>query len=159
MAGEITKPITVYQLGLDAHNAYAERTALAEQVSKQFPPGELSSISSSVRIDTVTPQLPELELLIGNAAVMTPWATFETPDTLYGKHRKHRVPFGISNLLPSLGSHEHCVSLQQTVLAHPCKNPEEERERHSLDNFFGMLQKLNTWLNDVFNRIHQFMHG
>lgn len=152
------KPITVYQIGLETHNAYAEQKALAEQVSKQFPPSELSSLSSAVVVGTVTPQLTELQLLIGNTD-QTPWATFSSPELLYGKKRKARVPFGISNLIPSLGSHEHCATLQQTVLAHPCTNPEEERERHSLDNFFGMLQKLNTWLNDIFNRIHQFMHG
>lgn len=153
------KPVTIDRLKIDAYLDYAERTTLAEQVSKQFPPGQLSGLSDQVRIDTVTPQLTELDLLLGVVSVTTPWALFLAPDILYGKKRKHRVPFGVSSLLPSLGSPEECDILQQKLLGVACSTPEEEREKHTLDNYFSTLQKLNIWLNDIFNRIHQFIHG
>lgn len=158
MSSPIT-PITIDQIKIGAYLDYAEQKTLADEVSKQYPPGQLSSLSGQVRIDSVTPQPTELDLLLGKVGVTTPWALFLAPDILYGKKQRYRVPFGVSSLLPSLGSSEYCADIQQKVLAHPCGTQEEERERHSLDNFFGMLQKLNTWLNDVFNRIHQFMHG
>lgn len=152
-------PITIDQIRNESHRDYANLKILAEQVSKEFPASAVTSLSGQVRIDTVTPQPTELDLLLGVVAVLTPWAMFLTPDSLYGKKRRMRVPFGVSRILPSLGSHEYCELLQQTVLAHLCTMHEEEREKSALDNFFAMLQKLDTWQNDIFNRIHQFMHG
>lgn len=154
-------PITIDRLRMDAHTDYANRIEAYREVAIQFPPGQLASLSGQVSMDTVTPQPTNLELLLGNVAVNTPWAIFLAPGDLNKEKKRvqRRMPFGVSTLLPVLGSSEDCTLLQERVLGHACSTQEEERERHSLDNFFGMLQKLNTMAGDVFNSIHRFIHG
>ena len=158
MAG--LKSITIDQFSVAVHDDYARLIEQARQVEKEFPVGQLANLSGQVRVDTVTPQPTELDLLgLQAVPVVKPWAAFLAPERASGKRGTYRMPFGVALLLPSLGSSEDCATLQQKVLEFPCKTPEEERERTILDNYFGILQKLNIMSGDIFNRIHQFIHG
>jgi hypothetical protein len=147
---------TIDQLDLQVYFQYARWTEYIENVNKEFRLKEAESIPAQTQVVDISPKLSHLDLLLGVAVFMTPWAYFLPPKKF---NLQRRSPFSFSRVAPSLGSAEKQEADMARLAGEICQTKEEEVEKAVLLNCLGNLEKLNSLLSFIVGRIGQFLQG
>lgn len=147
---------TIDQLDISIYNMYAVRTRMLEQVTQQFHLEQASSIPPQTQLIDVSPKLTELDILLGVAPVVTPWAYFYPPKRF---RFIRRSPFAFYRVAPTLGSLEDQAEQEDRVLEQKCEDEEEEKEKKIILNCLGQVDKINDWINFIVGRVGQFLQG
>jgi len=147
---------TIDQLDISIYNLYAIRTRMTEQTNQELRLGEAASIPPQTILLDTFPKLSELDLLLGVAPVVTPWAYFFPP-----KRFEHirRSPFAFFRIAPSLGSLEQQEEDEEKVGSIECESIEEEKEQQAILGCLSQIGKINEWLSFIIGRVGQFLQG
>lgn len=147
---------TINDLGFQVHIRYAEMTEFVEGVKKEFGLDKAQAIPPHVQIVDTYARPNELQLLLGVAAVTTPWAVFVRP---LPKRTRRRPSFTVARVAPSLGTLAEQIELENMVENTDTSSPDELREKTILLLCFGQINKLNEWLSHIIGRVGQFLQG
>lgn len=147
---------TIDQLDISIYNLYALRTRMMEQFNQQVRLGEAHTIPPQTMMVDTLPKLTELDLLLGVAPVVTPWAYFFPPK----RYRYiRRSPFAFFRVAPSLGSLEQGAEYEAKVAGVECRSPEEESEKEAVLGCLAQIDKINEWMSFIIGRVGQFLQG
>lgn len=147
---------TIDQLDISVHNNYAVRTKMVEQINQQLHLDEASSIPPQTQVISTYAQPTELDLLLGVASVLTPWAYFFPPKQF---RILRRSPFSFARIAPSLKSTDEGDEEFAVLADIVCNTPEEAKEKSALVACFKEISKLNNWLGFIIGRVGQFLQG
>jgi len=147
---------TIDQLDISIYNLYAYRTRMLEQVNQQLRLGEDSTIPPQTLLVDTYPKLTELDLLLGVAPVVTPWAYFYPPRRF---RFIRRSPFSFFRVAPTLGSLEQHEEYEATIASIECQSPEEEEEKQAILGCLDQIGKINSWMSFIVGRVGQFLQG
>ncbi len=147
---------TVDNLDFRVHVQYAERTEFVEGVKKEFGLDKAQAIPPHVQVVDTYARPNELDLLMGVAAVTTPWAVFVR---FRPKRTRRRPSFTVARVAPSLGTLAEQIELENMVENTDTGTPDEAREKNILLTCFAQINKLNEWLSHVIGRVGQFLQG
>lgn len=147
---------TIDKLDLSVYRMYAVRTQMLEQVNKELRLGEAASIPPQTAVVDYYPKLTELDLLLGVAPVVTPWAYFYPPKQ-FGNIR--RSPFAFFRVVPSFGSLEQQDSQEAKVNSVITNSPEEKEEKAAISSCLTQIGKINNWMSFIIGRMGQFLQG
>lgn len=147
---------TIDNLDISIYNMYAVRTRMMEQINQQWRLGEAATIPPQTQLVDTFPKLSELDLLLGVAPVVTPWAFFYPPKRF---RFIRRSPFAFFRVAPSLGSLEKHAEDEARVASIACHSPEEKQEQEAVLNCLGMIEKINDWISFIIGRVGQFLQG
>ncbi|MGA8163697.1 MAG: DUF5399 domain-containing protein [Waddliaceae bacterium] len=147
---------TIDQLDISIYNLYAIRTRMLEQTNQELRLGEAASIPPQTILFDTYPKLTELDLLLGVAPVVTPWAYFFPPKRFKSIRRS---PFAFFRVAPTLGSLEKQEEDEEKISSIECQSPEEERERRAILGCLTQVGKINEWLSFIIGRVGQFLQG
>lgn len=148
---------TIDKFDISVHIQYAQRTEFVEAIRKEFRLDQATSIPPQTTVVDFRPKPAEIDLLLGVARVLTPWAMFLPPP--HFRYRR-RSPFTVARVLPSLGSQDHQDEQEEKLNDTDCSdNPEEEREKVILLSCFAQITKINSWLGHIITRIAQFLQA
>ncbi|MDB6081047.1 MAG: hypothetical protein JWO53_319 [Chlamydiia bacterium] len=148
--------MTIDDLDIGIHVQYARRTELIEQVRQQYHMPEASGVPAQTLIVDIYPKLTELDLLMGVAAVNTPWAYFFQPRR-YSSQR--RSAFAFHRIIPIFGTAEEEKDEEQRLDSIQCSTPEEEHEKGIIKDCFKQIKQINELLRYIGGRIGQFLQG
>lgn len=147
---------TIDKLDLSVYNMYAMRTRMIEQYNQELRPEQAASIPPQTQIVNTYVQLSELDLLLGIAPILTPWAYFFPPK----QFRTLRRPlFSSSKVAPSLKIIDEEAEEYKALNSVMCETDEEKGEKEALANCFQVINKLNNWMGFIIGRIGQFLQG
>jgi hypothetical protein len=147
---------TIDQLDISIYNLYAIRTRMMEQFTKQVRLGEAGSIPPQTQLVDTLPKLTELDLLLGVAPVVTPWAYFYPPK----RYRYiRRSPFAFFRVAPTLGPLEKHADDEAKVSDVECHSVEEEQEKEAILGCLAQIDKINNWISFIIGRVGQFLQG
>lgn len=147
---------TIDKLDISVYNMYAIRTRMIEQINQQLHLESASSIPPQTLVLNTQIQMSELDLLLGVAPMLNPWAYFFPPKQ-FGV--KRRSPFTFSRVIPSLKATDENSEEFALLQEIPCKTAEEEAEKATLTSCFKEVNKLNNWLSFIIGRVGQFLQG
>lgn len=147
---------TIDQLDISVYNLYAIRTRMLEQINNELRLGEASSIPPQTVVVDYNPKLTELDLLLGVAPVVTPWAYFYPPKQF---STRRRSPFAFYRIAPSLGSLEQQDEDEEKLDSVVCETAEENSEKTAMLGCLNEIRKINNWLSFIVGRIGQFLQG
>jgi hypothetical protein len=98
--------MTIDQFDISIYNLYAIRTRMLEQINQEYRLREAGSIPPQTQLLDTLPKPTELDILLGVAPVVTPWAYFYPPK----RYRFiRRSPFAFFRVVPTLGSLEETL--------------------------------------------------
>lgn len=147
---------TIDQLDISIYNLYAIRTRMMENFNQQVRLGEAHTIPPQTMMVDTFPKLTELDLLLGVAPVVTPWAYFYPPK----RYRFiRRSPFAFFRVAPSLGSLEQTAEDEAKIAQVECRSPDEENEKETILGCLAQIDKINDWLSFIIGRVGQFLQG
>jgi hypothetical protein len=148
--------LTLDKFDIGIYIQYARRTELLEQVRAQFHMPEASTVPAQTLIVDLYPKLSELEILMGVAALETPWAYFYPP-----KHftAQRRSPFAFHRIIPIFGTAEEEKALEDRLEEISCEDAEDIEEKNAIRACFGQIRKINELLRYIGGRIGQFLQG
>lgn len=147
---------TIDQLDISIYNMYALRTRMLEQTQQQYRLREADSIPPQTMLVDTYPKLTELDLLLGVATVLTPWAYFYPPKRF---RFIRRSPFAFFRVAPSLGSLDEHPDIEAKVNDVKTESKEEEKEKEAILGCLGQIDKINNWLSFIVGRVGQFLQG
>lgn len=147
---------TIDQLDISVYNLYAIRTRMLEQINNELRLGEASTIPPQTSVVDYLPKMTELDLLIGVAPVVTPWAYFYPPKQF---RTIRRSPFAFFRIAPSLGSLEQQDQDEENAESVECGTDEEENEKKAMIGCLKEIRKINNWLSFIVGRVGQFLQG
>lgn len=147
---------TIDQLDISIYNLYAVRTRMLEQVNQQFRLSEAATIPPQTQLIDTFPKMTELDILLGVAPVVTPWAYFYPPKRF---RFIRRSPFAFYRVAPTLGSLEKQDEDEEKVASMETETPEEEEEKNAILGCLQQIDKVNQWLSFIIGRIGQFLQG
>jgi len=147
---------TIDQLDLSIYNLYAVRTRMMEQFNRQIRLGEAHTIPPQTTMVDTFPKLTELDILLGVAPVVTPWAYFFPPQRF---RYIRRSPFAFFRVAPTLGSLEKHSEDEVKLTQVKCESQEEEKEKEAILNCFRKVEEINDWLSFIVGRVGQFLQG
>lgn len=147
---------TIDQLDISIYNLYAIRTRMMEQFNSQVRLGEAHTIPPQTQMVDTYPKLTELDILLGVAPVVTPWAYFYPPKRF---RFIRRSPFAFFRVAPTLGSLEQHSEDEAKVAGVECNTPEEEGEKEAILGCLAQIEKINDWLSFIIGRVGQFLQG
>ena len=147
---------TIDQLDISVYNLYAVRTRMLEQINNELRLGEAASIPPQTAVVDYYPKMTELDLLLGVAPVVTPWAYFYPPRQF---RTVRRSPFAFYRIAPSLGSLEKQDEDEQKAETVVCETAEEENEKKAMIGCLKEIRKINNWLSFIIGRVGQFLQG
>jgi hypothetical protein len=147
---------TIDQLDISVYNLYALRTRMLEQINQDFRLGEAASIPPQTQIIDTFPKMTELDILLGVAPVVTPWAYFYPPKRF---RLIRRSPFSFHRVAPTLGSLDKQEEEEERTDAIVCHTEEEEQEKKAILGCLGQIRKINNWMSFIVGRIGQFLQG
>lgn len=147
---------TIDNLDINVYSQYAIRITMMEQINSQLRLKEASSIPPQIQIVDLYPRLNEMDLLLGMAPYVNPWAHFLPPKKF--RHFR-RNPFAFSRIAPALGSPEEQEAEAAAIAATPTATDDEEEEKGVLMKCFQQLDKINDMLSFIVGRIGQFIQG
>ncbi len=148
--------VTIDKLDIGIYIQYARRTELVEQIKQQYHLQEAGSVPAQALIVDLYPKLSELDLLMGVAAMETPWAYFYPPKR-YPEQR--RTPFAFYRVLPIFGSLEDQEKEEKKLDDIECSTEEEEAEKSTIKKCFKKITELNDLVRYIGGRIGQFLQG
>lgn len=147
---------TIDQLDISVYNLYALRTRMMEQTVQEYHLGEASSIPPQTLIVDTYPKMAEIDILLGVAPVVTPWAFFYPPK----RYRLiRRSPFSFYRVAPTLGSLEDQDDDEAKASSVECQTEEEEKEKEAILGCLDQIRKINNWMSFIVGRIGQFLQG
>jgi hypothetical protein len=147
---------TIDQLDISIYNLYAIRTRMMEQFNQQVRLTEAHTIPPQTMMVNIYPKLTELDILLGVAPVVTPWAYFYPPK----RYRYiRRSTFAFFRIAPTLGSLEKHFEDEAKVAQVECRSPEEEQEKKAILGCLSQIEKINEWLSFIIGRVGQFLQG
>ncbi len=147
---------TIDKLDISVYISYAMRTEYVEAIKKEFRLDQAESIPTQTTLVDFQVKPSEIDLLLGVAAVTTPWAIFLPPKRFMGRRRS---PFTVARVTPSLGSQHDQDEKEQEIEDMECETAEEEREKSVLLSCFQQITKINDWLSHIISRIGQFLQA
>ena len=147
---------TIDNFDISVYTQYAYRITMLEQVNSQLRLGEASSIPPQIQIVDIYPRMTELDLLLGVAPYVTPWALFLPPKKF---RLVRRNPFAFYKVAPTLGSLEDQAEDAAMIEETECHSPEEEEEKSILSKCFRQMDKINDMLSFIVGRVGQFIQG
>lgn len=148
---------TIDNFDIKIHMEYARRTEFVESIKREFPSiDRAESIPAQLQVVDFRPRPSEVDLLLGVARVLTPWAVFLPPRKFIGRRRS---PFTVARVVPTLGSQQDQDALEAEILNTVCDSPEQEREKYMLLACFQQITKINDWLGHIVSRIGQFLQA
>lgn len=147
---------TIDKLDISIYNLYAIRTRMLEQINQELRLSEASTIPPQTMLVDTFPKLTELDLLLGVAPAVTPWAYFYPPKRF---RFIRRSPFSFFRVAPSLGTLEEHEELEGKVGAAACKSAEEKEEKRAIQGCLEQVGKINNWLSFIVGRVGQFLQG
>jgi len=147
---------TIDQLDISIYNMYAIRTRMLENFNQKVRLREDYTIPPQTMMVDTFPKLSELDILLGVAPVVTPWAYFYPPKRF---RFIRRSPFAFFRVAPSLGSLEQHPEDEAKVAQVECHSPEEENERDAILGCLAQIEKINDWLSFIIGRVGQFLQG
>ncbi len=147
---------TIDQLDISIYNLYAVRTRMLEQINKDLRLGEAASIPPQTTLVDTYPKPTELDILLGVAPVVTPWAYFYPPKRF---RFIRRSPFAFFRVVPSLGTLEEHSKHENAVASVETRSADEDEEKKAILNALGQIDKINNWISFIVGRIGQFLQG
>ena len=151
---------TIDRLDIGIYIQYARRTQLLEQIQSQYNLQDAGTVPAQALILDLYPKLSELDLLLGVAVTLAPWAYFHPP-TSYTKQRQS--PFAFHRILPSFErdqkEDEEGDEDEKRVSCIICTNEEEEKEKYVLLECIRKIKELNSLVRYIGGRIGQFLQG
>jgi hypothetical protein len=147
---------TIDQLDISVYNLYALRTRMLEQINNELRLSEASTIPPQTSVVDYLPKMTELDLLLGVAPVVTPWAYFYPPKQF---RTIRRSPFAFFRVAPSLGSLEQQDEDEEKTESVVCETDEEENEKSAMLGCLKEIRKINNWLSFIVGRVGQFLQG
>jgi hypothetical protein len=147
---------TIDSFDISVHIQYAQRTEFVESIRKEFRLEQAASIPPQIQVVDFQPKPAEIDLLLGVARVLTPWALFLPPPKFKGRRRS---PFTVARIVPTLGSQEKQDDQEEKIAHAECFTSEEEREKTILLACFSQITKINDWLGHIVSRIGQFLQA
>ncbi len=147
---------TIDQLDISVYNLYALRTRMLEQINNELRLNEAASIPPQTAIVDYYPKMTELDLLLGVAPVVTPWAYFYAPKQ---DNTLRRSPFAFYRIVPTLGSADKQDEDEGNLESYVCESEEEEGEKKTIVKCLGQIRKINDWLGFILGRVGQFLQG
>jgi hypothetical protein len=147
---------TIDQLDISVYNLYALRTRMLEQINNELRLNEASTIPPQTSVVDYLPKMTELDLLLGVAPVVTPWAYFYPPKQF---RTIRRSPFAFFRIAPSLGSLEKQDEDEEKTESVVCETDEEENEKSAMLGCLKEIRKINNWLSFIVGRVGQFLQG
>jgi hypothetical protein len=148
--------VTIDKFDLAIYIQYARRTELIEQVKLQYHTQEAGGIPAQAIMIDLYPKLSELELLMGVAAVTTPWAYFFPPKRFPAQRRS---PFTFHRVVPIFGSADEQKEEEEKLEQIECSTEEEELEKGAIKRCFKQIEQLNDLMRYIGGRIGQFLQG
>lgn len=148
--------VTIDKLDIGIYIQYARRTELIEQVKQQYSLLEAGSVPAQALIVDLYPKLTEIDLLLGVAAIHTPWAYFFPPKQYPAQRRS---TFRFHRILPIFGSEDDQEKEEEKLNQIECETEEEEQEKTVLKACFKQIEQLNELLRYIGGRIGQFLQG
>ena len=91
---------TIDKLDLSVYNLYAIRTKMIEQTQELYQLDKAGTIPPQTMLVNFYPKMNELDILLGNIAMFTPWAYFYPPRNF---RYQRRSPFAFHRVAPTLG--------------------------------------------------------
>lgn len=147
---------TIDKLDLSVYNLYAIRTKMIEQTQAQYQLDKAGMVPPQTMLVDIYPKMNELDILLGNIAMFTPWAYFYPPRNF---RFQRRSPFAFHRVAPTLGSYKDQEELEERVASVECRSPEEESEKAAIAGCLKQIDKINEWLSFIVGRVGQFLQG
>lgn len=147
---------TIDQLDISIYNLYAIRTKMLEQINKDLRLREAGTIPPQTQLIDTIPKMTELDILLGVAPVVTPWAYFYPPKRF---RFIRRSPFAFFRIVPSLGTLEEHEEHEEKAASVETDSPEEEEEKGSILAVLKQIDKINSWMGFIVGRVAQFLKG
>jgi len=147
---------TIDQLDISIYNLYAIRTRMMEQINQDLRLGEAGTIPPQTQLIDTMPKMTELDILLGVAPVVTPWAYFYPPKRF---RFIRRSPFAFFRIVPSLGSLEEHTEHEEKAMSVNTNSPEEEKEKGAILSLLDQIDKINNWMSFIVGRVGQFLQG
>jgi hypothetical protein len=147
---------TIDNLDMNVYNLYAIRTKMIEQINLELRTKEAGSVPGHATLFDLYPKLTELDLILGVAPVVTPWAYFYPPKK-FSSIRKS--PFAFFRIIPSLGSLQDQEEQEAKLDRVETKNQEEMDEKKAIAGCLGQIGKINSWMSYIIGRVGQFLQG
>ncbi len=148
--------VTIDKLDVSIYIQYARRTQLIEQVQQQYSLREAVNVPAQALIVDLYPKLKELDILLGVATTIAPWAYFYPPKS-YSNQR--RSPFTFHRIIPILGETGDEEECEKKLDALVVESEEEEDEKGAIKRCLGQIKKLNSLMKYIGGRIGQFLQG
>ncbi|MDP1835372.1 MAG: DUF5399 family protein [Chlamydiales bacterium] len=147
---------TIDNFDIKVHISYAQRTEFVEAIRKEFRLDQAASIPPQIQVIDFQPKPAEIDLLLGVARVLTPWALFLPPPRF---RTRRRSPFTVARVIPTLGSQDKQDEQEEKIAHTECETAEDEREKTILLSCFQTITKINDWLGHIVSRIGQFLQA
>jgi hypothetical protein len=147
---------TIDKMDLSVHQLYALRTLWIEETNSMLQMSKASAIPTHTTIVDLYPKLNQLDILIGNIAIFTPWAYFYPPKNF---RFQRRSPFAFHRIVPFLGSYKDQEELEDKLASIDCTTSEEVSEKAAIMGCLKQIDKINEWLSFIVGRIGQFLQG
>lgn len=147
---------TIDKLDMSVYNLYAIRTKMIEETMADFRLDKAGAIPPQISILDYSPKMNELDILLGVAAILTPWAYFYPPKNF---RYQRRSPFAFHRVAPTLGTFKDQEELEEKIASIECHSPEEETEKAAITGCLKQVDQINEWLSFIIGRVGQFLQG
>lgn len=147
---------TIDKLDVGIYNQYARRTQSLEEISRQYNLDQASFIPAHALTVATSPKMGELDELFGIVRVENSYALIEAP---VGYDGQRRSSFSFFRVAPSMGSFEEETESERLLQSIKCEMQEDKANKKILEECFGQIKEINSWLSFIIGRMGQFLQG